>query len=62
MDFWSISEISFPGCIIYFLIFSTSQIVVLPVYFLSGILADHDYFTGDLFLFCAKESAVGSEE
>ena len=47
MDFWYIPKTSFIGCIIYFL---------------SGIMADYDYFTGDLFLLCAKESAVGSEE
>ena len=42
-----------------FWIFPTSQIVVLPVYFLSGILDHHDCDAGHLFLFCEKNGAQG---
>lgn len=45
--------------ILWILDFPTSQIVVLPVYFLSGILDHHDCDAGHLFLFCEKNGAQG---
>ncbi len=37
----------------------TSQITVLPIYFLSGILVLHNRNAGHLFLFCEKNGAQG---
>lgn len=47
MDFWNLSALSFFVC---------------AVYFVSGFLAVHDHYAGDLLLFCKEKRYIRCEK